>query len=67
MRHLTKLILFQMDKDLALIFSNCLPNTLDTTVRYSAVLDPTKEEEEDTFIVTGDIDAMWLRDSTNQV
>ncbi len=60
-------ILFQMDKDLAVIFSNCLPNTLDTTVRYSAVLDPTKQEEEDTFIVTGDIDAMWLRDSTNQV
>lgn len=44
------------------LFENCYPNTLDTTVFY-------REEDgaEDTFIITGDIDAMWLRDSTAQV
>ena len=42
------------------LFSNCLPNTLDTTVIYDA-------KALDTFVVTGDIPAMWLRDSTNQV
>lgn len=48
------------DKELAQIFSNTFPNTLDTTVFYN-------EKEQDTFIITGDIPAMWLRDSTNQV
>jgi meiotically up-regulated gene 157 (Mug157) protein len=45
------------------LFRQCLPNTLDTTVYY-------QEDESglpDTYIVTGDIPAMWLRDSTNQV
>jgi len=48
---------------LAWMFSNCFPNTLDTTVQYS-------EDENgvpDTFVVTGDIQAMWLRDSGAQV
>ena len=48
-----------LDPDLGQIFSNALPNTLDTTVVTAAA--------NDTFIITGDIDAMWLRDSTNQV
>ena len=48
------------DPDLATIFSNALPNTLDTTV-FS------HEPNVDTFIITGDITAMWLRDSTRQV
>ena len=50
------------DPKLALIFSNCLPNTLDTTV-YPG----TYHGEPDTFVITGDIDAMWLRDSSAQV
>src|SRR6202789_827038 len=50
------------DKSLATIFENCLPNTLDTTV-FPGVF----EGRPDTYIVTGDIDAMWLRDSSAQV
>jgi meiotically up-regulated gene 157 (Mug157) protein len=44
------------------MFENCFPNTLDTTVTYS-----TKNGRPDTFVITGDIDAMWLRDSSAQV
>ena len=47
---------------LAWMFENCYPNTLDTTVTYS-----TKNGQPDTFVVTGDILAMWLRDSSAQV
>lgn len=50
------------DDELAWIFENCFPNTLDTTVRVG-----TFEGKPDTFVVTGDIDAMWLRDSSAQV
>jgi meiotically up-regulated gene 157 (Mug157) protein len=45
------------------LFQQCLPNTLDTTVYYSE----DRAGTPDTYIVTGDIPAMWLRDSTNQV
>jgi len=48
---------------LAWMFANCFPNTLDTTVHYR-VLDG---GEDDTFVYTGDIHAMWLRDSGAQV
>ena len=48
------------DVDIANIFTNCYPNTLDTTVDYN-------ESNKDTFIITGDIKAMWLRDSSFQV
>lgn len=51
------------DPELAWLFSNCLPNTLDTTVTFGFDGDG----KPDTFVITGDIDAMWLRDSTNQV
>jgi meiotically up-regulated gene 157 (Mug157) protein len=44
------------------MFQQCLPNTLDTTVYYKK-----RRGKPDTFVVTGDIPAMWLRDSTNQV
>jgi uncharacterized protein len=50
------------DAELAWIFDNCYPNTLDTTVKFSV-----REGKPDTFIITGDINAMWLRDSTAQV
>jgi meiotically up-regulated gene 157 (Mug157) protein len=48
--------------ELTWLFENCFPNTLDTTVYY-------KEEQgrPDTYVITGDIDAMWLRDSSAQV
>ena len=64
------------DKDLARIFENAFPNTLDTTVRWhvDGTTKFTKNRYHDgawegpqSFIVTGDINAEWLRDSTNQL
>ena len=51
------------DADLRRMFEQCLPNTLDTTTHYRE----NKNGTPDTFVATGDIPAMWLRDSTNQV
>ena len=50
------------DPELRWLFENCFPNTLDTTVFYAV-----KEARPDTYVITGDIDAMWLRDSCAQV
>lgn len=47
---------------LAWMFENCFPNTLDTTVHFRM-----REGKPDTFVYTGDIHAMWLRDSGAQV
>ncbi|MBB4034852.1 hypothetical protein GGR21_000739 [Dysgonomonas hofstadii] len=47
---------------LAWMFENCFPNTLDTTVRYRRI-----DGKDDTVVYTGDIHAMWLRDSGAQV
>lgn len=72
-----------VDRDLARLFENAFPNTLDTTVRWHQ--EETSQHEESklqqifkigtqgawngaqSFIVTGDINAEWLRDSTNQL
>jgi meiotically up-regulated gene 157 (Mug157) protein len=50
------------DTELSWMFANCFPNTLDTTVSFREV-----DGKPDTFVITGDIPAMWLRDSTAQV
>jgi len=48
------------DKKLRWMFRNCFPNTLDTTVHFY-------EDDNRTFVYTGDLPAMWLRDSGAQV
>ena len=50
------------DEELGWLFNNCFPNTLDTTITYSE-----KNGKPDTYVITGDINAMWLRDSSAQV
>jgi meiotically up-regulated gene 157 (Mug157) protein len=50
------------DPELARLFTNCFPNTLDTTVTPG-----TFEGKPDTVVLTGDIAAMWQRDSSAQV
>jgi meiotically up-regulated gene 157 (Mug157) protein len=50
------------DPMLAAMFQNCFPNTLHTTVQPGQF-----DGRPDTAVLTGDIDAMWLRDSSAQV
>jgi uncharacterized protein len=50
------------DPELARLFANCFPNTLDTTVEPGSF-----EGKPDTVVITGDIAAMWQRDSSAQV
>lgn len=46
------------DEKVAAIFEKCMENTLDTTIKIT---------DDETFIITGDIPAMWLRDSVCQI
>jgi meiotically up-regulated gene 157 (Mug157) protein len=50
------------DPELSRLFYNCFPNTLDTTVEPGIF-----EGKPDTVVITGDIPAMWQRDSSAQV
>ncbi len=50
------------NRQLAWMFENCFPNTIDTTVHFRML-----DGNPDTFVYTGDIHAMWLRDSGAQV
>lgn len=47
------------DSEAARLFANCYPNTLSTTTK--------KLDDGTYFVFTGDIPAMWLRDSSAQV
>ena len=47
------------DSKAAKLFANCYPNTAATTTR--------REEDGTYFVFTGDIPALWLRDSSAQV
>ncbi|KAI1640110.1 hypothetical protein F4809DRAFT_638030 [Biscogniauxia mediterranea] len=66
--------------DLARLFENAFPSTTDTTVKFhtsgstdkkkkmkTTPYDEGKWEGPHSFIITGDIIAEWLRDSTNQL
>lgn len=61
-KHLRRIKADIGDPQLAWLFENCYPNTLDTTVQSG-----TRNGKPDTFVITGDIEAMWLRDSSAQV
>jgi len=50
------------DPELSRLFYNCFPNTLDATVEPGIF-----EGKPDTVVITGDIPAMWQRDSSAQV
>jgi uncharacterized protein len=53
--------LVQKHPGAALSFRKCLLNTLETTVERLP------GDDSDTFVITGDIPALWLRDSVAQV
>ncbi|AGO11053.1 AaceriAFR430Cp [[Ashbya] aceris (nom. inval.)] len=69
------------DPDLAILFENTFPNTLDTTILWHGSREETRspqppsnrrlfrqrKKQPETFIVTGDIHAEWLRDSAWQL
>ena len=50
---------FKDEPKIAEMFERCYTNTLDTTVK--------RMEDGSTYVITGDIPAMWLRDSVAQL
>lgn len=61
-RKLDEVVAKIADDKLKWMFINCFLNTLDTTVKFKM-----RDGYPDTFVITGDINAMWLRDSSAQV
>lgn len=61
-REIARVTALIADPQLAWLFGNCFPNTLDTTVFRGTV-----DGKSDTFVITGDIPCLWLRDSAAQV
>lgn len=68
------------DPDLARVFENAFPSTTDTTIKFhtdgksikfmdigSSFGSGGKWEGPQSFVITGDINAEWLRDSANQL
>lgn len=47
------------EKEMVQVFENCISNTLTTTLK--------EEPDGSVFVITGDIPAMWLRDSACQL
>lgn len=52
-------VTFPDDPKVGELFGTCFSNTYETTIR--------PQKDGTTFVITGDIPAMWLRDSTAQV
>ena len=61
-RELTRVSAKIGDPDLRWMFGNCYPNTLDTTVFLGTV-----DGKPDACVITGDIECLWLRDSSAQL
>jgi len=49
----------KLSDEIKKIFANTIKNTFTTTIKLT--------DRNDAFVITGDIDAMWLRDSSGQI